>query len=165
MLRIFYAACVEPWLPGADQVAAIGRLLTAPSRVDILPRAQLVQTWASQHPAQPTIEACQVRAWANKPSRRAWLFVDRSETRDSVLWLLGHELAHIELGLAPLLQAAVAAPHSADYLTSDAAHEAHPEERFANQVGAAVLGMLTGRRQALDRLWWRKRARTLAICR
>lgn len=163
MLRVRYAPGTEPWLPSADQVATLGRLLTAPAVAEIHPRASLSRLWAAQRPGR-AIGACQVRAWARKAERDVFIFVDRSETPASVLWLLGHELGHLELRRAPLLELAVDVPQAPDYLTSDAAHEADPEEQACNAVGTAVLGLLTGRPRALDRLWWRRRVRALGIC-
>lgn len=146
----------RPWLPSPQQLQTIDGLLTGPVEVELHPRASLAQVWRAVHhgedlPGGPD----SIRAWTSRD--QVWIFVDRSETRRSALWLFGHELAHAELNRAPFLKLALAAPANPLYLVSDDAHEAAPEEQFANRAGATLLELLTGRGAALDRRWWRRR--------
>ena len=87
------------------------------------------------------------------------LFVDPTETRDSVLWLLHHELAHVGVTQTPgLVSSLRRAPRPPGYPNDDDAHESHPEERHANAVADAWMS-LRGRPQGLDRRWWRSQVK------
>lgn len=143
------------WLPELPQLQVIDQLLTGPARVELHRRADLTRIWREQHDAELPGGPWSIRAWAS--GDQAFLFVDATETPRSTLWLLGHELAHVELNRAPLLKAAVAEARDPDYLISDDAHEASPEEQFANRAGATLLELLTGTRADLNRRWWRQR--------
>jgi hypothetical protein len=85
------------------------------------------------------------------------LFVDETETKDSVKWLLLHELAHALVTAQPTLAETLRAePRPPGYPHNDDAHEAVFEERLANAFAdrhAPVPG--------LDRRWWRARTKTL----
>jgi hypothetical protein len=85
------------------------------------------------------------------------LFVDETETKDSVKWLLLHELAHALVTAQPTLAETLRAePRPPGYPHNDAAHEAVFEERLANAF-ADRLAPVPG----LDRRWWRARTKTL----
>lgn len=164
-LAVHFSEGTKRWLPSLEQLGLLDRLLRAPATVELLPRAKLAATWAQVHGGQALgVPPCSIRAWANKETRNAYIFVDASETRDSVIWLMGHELAHLELRLAPLVELSVTVPRGPEYLATDEGHEADPEEQLVNQVGASVVELLTGRRQMLDRHWWRARARRMGAC-
>ena len=165
-LTTIFSRGVAAWWPTVEQVELLDRLLRAPATIALLPRAELAATWARVHGGQALgVPPCSIRAWANKETRNAYIFIDASETRDSVIWLMGHELGHLELRRAPLVELSVTVPRGPEYLATDAGHEAAPEEQLVNQVGASVVELLTGRRQMLDRHWWRARARELGECR
>lgn len=88
---------------------------------------------------------------------RIRIFVDETETKDSVKWLLLHELAHALVSAQPTLAETLRAePRPAGYPHNDDAHEAVTEERLANAF-ADRLAPVPG----LDRRWWRKRTRTI----
>ena len=156
MLTVTYTPSVRAWLPAEATLTSVRKYLSRRTVVHLLPRRALAETFAREigHPLVGSLY--QLRAWSLKSRGEAWVFADQTETRDSVLWVLLHELAHLDLVGAGLLQAAVEAPRTAAYDT-DEGHEADPEERLANQVATALLGQLTGRSQALDRRWWRAR--------
>lgn len=164
-LTLRYATGTEPWVPAVDQLALVDRLLRAPATVELLPRAALGATWARTHGGQAMpVPPCSIRAWASKATRNAYIFVDASETPTSVLWLLGHELAHLEITHAPLVELSVTVPRGPEYLATDEGHEADPEEQLCNRVGASLVELLTGKREMLDRRWWRRRAGTRGEC-
>lgn len=151
----------RPWLPALQHLQVIDRLLTGPAQVQLHRRADLTRVWREEHGAELPGGPWSIRAWST--GDRAFIFVDPTETRQSTLWLFGHELAHVELNRAPLLKAAVAAPRDPDYLISDDAHEASPEEQLANRAGAMLLELLAGEREELDRRWWRQRVKARAL--
>ena len=145
----------ERWVPPPEQRRKIACLLSGTTLVEYVPRSQVHRVWARDHGGQPfPLNPYDFRAYAR--SGRTTIFVDPTETQQSATWLLLHELAHIELGRNKMLRGAYRRiPKSKNYLTSDRAHEAHPEEQLANQVAnswAPHIGIPTG----LDRLWWRK---------
>ena len=125
--------------------------------VEYHPRSAIRRVWASHHPGEPLpVPENSFRAWSR--AGRAVLFVDSSETYESALWLLLHELAHLDLVQSPMISRAyrsIAKP--ANYLSSDRAHESHPEEQLANIVATTVLGLIGYEPVQYDRLWWRSR--------
>ena len=91
---------------------------------------------------------------------RVVLLSDATETPASLTWLLLHELAHVQVNNAPMLDKAFSSvPRPANYLTSDAAHERYPEEQMANLV-ADQLAPHFDSRPGLNRIWWRRRVRS-----
>lgn len=128
--------------------------------VEYHPRSAVGEVWARDHGGQTLpVKPYAFRAYAR--GNKAVLFVDDTETRDSALWLLLHELAHLDLDNAPLVHRAYRSiPKAADYLRDDGAHEAHAEEQLANLVADQVAPALGGR-PGLDRLWWRRRVAAL----
>ncbi len=145
----------ERWVPTATQRNRIACLLSGTTKVEYVPRSQVRSVWARDHGgAAMPLAPFDFRAYA-RPSRTT-LFVDSTETQESATWLLLHELAHIELGRNKLLrQAFRSVPKPRAYLTSDTAHESHPEEQLANQVADSWAQQL-GIRPGLNRLWWRR---------
>ena len=162
MLTVTYTASADPWLPVQGVLAGVRKYLSPRTVLHLLPRSALPTTFERELGAPFEGSPYQLRAWALKSRGEAWVFVDETETRDSVLWVLLHELAHLDLVGAGLLQAAVTVPRTAAYDT-DEGHEADPEERLANQVATAMLGKLTGCARALDRRWWRRRVCQLGL--
>lgn len=157
MLRISYYPGTQPWLPTSQQVDLIGTWLSAPAVVELYPRELLESIWERQNGRAMPVDSWSVRAWARKSTRTAQVFVDRTETRRSVLWLLLHELAHLELTASPLLQESVKARKDKAYLATDEGHQANPEEQFADRTATLLLPRLTDRPGQFDRLWWRNR--------
>jgi len=85
------------------------------------------------------------------------IFDDKTETADSLLWLLLHEIAHIWVTRTPKLRRQFRnRPKPKGYLTDDAAHESSPEEQFANMMADQWFHEATGQHGSFHRLWWRK---------
>jgi hypothetical protein len=151
----------EPWVPEPDHLADLACSLTDDVNVEIYPRADVARVWATEHQgAAMPVDRYAFRAFAK--GRRAILFVDSTETRDSVLWLLVHELTHLELPHSRLLfEVYRNRERHPDYLKSDEAHEADLEEQFANQIADAMMERL-GRPTGLHRTWWRERVQRMS---
>lgn len=146
----------EPWAPKPSELSPVACSLRGSVQVQIWPRSQLLRVWAQDNPGKPLPGGSHgFRAYTR--DRVVKVFVDPTETRDSVLWLLHHELAHVGVTQTPgLVRSLRRAPRPAGYPHDDEAHECHPEERHANAVADAWMALL-GRPEGLDRLWWRKR--------
>ena len=160
-IRLRAGPGTEPWVPSADDLASLACALTSDVEVELHPRAKVASVWAQEHEGRVLpVDRYAFRAFSN--GRRAVLFVDDSETRDSVLWLLVHELAHLELPQSRLLEEVYRnRERDPDYLRDDEAHEADLEEQFANRVADAMMLRL-GRPTGLDRRWWRARVRRMS---
>jgi hypothetical protein len=148
----------EPWVPDPATLQRLACLLTSDVEVEIYPRMSVAPVWAREHGGDrsslPT-DPYAFRAWSREG--RAILFVDDTETKDSILWLLVHELAHLDLPHSRLLRSAYRdRVRHPDYLKNDQVHEADPEEQLANLVADEVVARL-GRPSGLHRLWWRRR--------
>jgi len=156
-LRIIVYPGAERWAPNEAAVDKLACLLSTSATVEYVPRAQLAQIWARDHGGTPPpTNPYAFRAYSR--GNRTVMFVDNTETPTSAMWLLLHELAHVNLSSAKLLCNAYRyMPRRADYLTSDAGHEAHPEEQLANQVATAMLPKLGYPAAVCDRMWWRRR--------
>jgi hypothetical protein len=122
------------------------------------PRQERKRAWREDHPGQnPPGNPYSFRAYTIGNTTR--IFVDDTETRDSVGWLLLHELAHAVLNGTPHLARPLRRlPRPARYATDDAAHEAVPEEQVANRV-ADLLATRLGGQPGLNRPWWRAQTR------
>ena len=152
----------EPWLPTPEEARKLSSWVGGPVTVEYWPRSRAREAWERHHPGKTfQREPYSFRAWSNKKAKLAVLLVDELETRQSALWLLCHELGHLELNHAPLLRRAYKQKKKASYWTSDAGHEAHPEEQMANLVGTRTLARLGHPAVQLDRPWWRKRVRAM----
>lgn len=127
--------------------------------VEVVPRPFVRQLWSRDMGVKPFPGYYAFRAYTR--GDRVVLLSDAAETPQSLTWLLLHELAHVEVNRASLLDAALRSiPRPKDYLTSDEAHESWPEERLANLV-ADELSPRFGSRPGLNRLWWRERVRSM----
>ena len=150
-----YHSALENWLPSPGVLDRIATALQVCAVVEFIPRSQVEATWRSTHGDQPFPGLYAYRAYARGGHVR--IFVDATETPDSLLWLLLHELAHVAVDNNEFLDTAFRTiPRPANYTTDDRAHEAWPEEKVANQVADQWAPRLGGR-AGLDRLWWRKR--------
>lgn len=155
MLHVTYTEAASPWLPAEELLRRVSATLHTEAEVHFGPRVDLAAEFARQFGRAP--RPYSLRAWARRELGRAWVWVDHTETRDSALWLLLHELTHLELRGTGLLYAAVQAPRADDYDT-DSGHEADPEEQLANHIATQGLGLLLGGPVVpMDRLWWRAR--------
>lgn len=146
----------EQWVPTHNALETLGRALKVPVRVEFIPRSRVREIWSRDHPRADSFPGDYAfRAYTKDKLVR--LFVDQTETRDSALWLLVHELAHVAVDSNDLLDLAYNSfPRPAAYRTDDRAHEAWPEEQLANNV-ADQWGERLGYPAGLNRLWWRKR--------
>jgi hypothetical protein len=82
----------------------------------------------------------------------SYMFVDPTETPESIAWLTAHELAHQKVDTSPTLQAAFRdATVYESCVAGDAFHRYDPEERFCDGIATNLVG------KRLDRDWWRKR--------
>jgi hypothetical protein len=79
------------------------------------------------------------------------LFVDFTETPQSIGWLMGHELTHQDIKQNPSLTQAFAdsKPKNIDP-AGDIFHEIDAEERFCDGISSRLLGC------RFDRAWWRQ---------
>lgn len=152
----------EPWLPTHEEAAKLSRWVGGPITVEYWPRSRAEEAWKRHHPGQPFVrKPYSFRAWSNKKARLAVLLVDGLETRESALWLLLHELGHLELNHSKILRWAFKQKKQPGYWTQDAAHEEHPEEQMANRVGTKLMVKLGHPPVQLDRPWWRKRVKAM----
>lgn len=135
----------QAWIPRPPQMAALRRLFgKTKADVYIYPRSMANQM-LGRH-AEPYA----FRGFTRGTD--SYLFVDPTETPDSIAWLMAHELCHRMVADTPTLKAAFheATPHELDR-AGDPFHEIDPEERFCDGIATNLLGY----RQ--DREWWRAR--------
>lgn len=158
-LTFVWEAGTEPWLPSAELARRIAGTLERPVVVTWFHRRSLPEIWAEVHGGEAlTLPAYAFRAWARKGHDVAYIALDPTETLASATWLLLHELTHLMLPGAGLVQAACdLAPKPRDYMTSDEAHEAVLEEQLCNAVANAWLSSLGCPGGPFDRVWWRAR--------
>jgi hypothetical protein len=152
----------ESWAVRPEDARRIACLLTRDVRVDYWPRARVHEVWRRRHGQPLPVEPWSFRAWSS--GDRATLFVDETETYESALWLLLHELAHLDLVSSQLLHRAYrSVKKPPGYLSSDAAHESHPEEQMANFVATSSMQLLGHPAFQYDRPWWRRRSSLLRL--
>lgn len=98
-----------------------------------------------------------VRGWCEGEKSHIVVLVDDTETDESVLWLVVHELTHFALDHARFLRYMLALERdeigqSHDYDQSDdEEHERNPEEVLCNRFATVFTGADRGRK------WWRAR--------
>ena len=143
--------------PKKNHLQAINPLLTRSVEVFFHPRSEVGKIWKQDHGGKKLpVPKYAFRAYTN--GERVRIFSDETETPESLLWLLLHELAHVELARSPFLHRVYRKlPKPKNYMTSDAAHEAAPEEQFANLVADEWYSAIVGHPCTYDRLWWRHR--------
>ena len=151
----------EPWMPSAAARQQLASLLSGAVTVELVPRSALPALWARDFRGQRPLPAYAFRAYAR--DLNIVVLVDKTETPASVLWLLGHELAHTELTRSKLLRAAYRSiPKSSNYMTNDDAHEAHPEEQAANLVADQICEQEGLCQRGMNRRWWRARVKRIS---
>jgi hypothetical protein len=85
-------------------------------------------------------------------NNEAILFVDKTETPDSIAWLLAHELAHHLIFSKPSWREELLKKRPAHLDPSgDAFHALDPEELAADDIATKILGT------RFNRAWWRRR--------
>ncbi len=142
-LRVVTLPGAQDWVPDPSWLAWVGGWV--PPRTTI--------TFVRRPETMPR----QYRAVADRPrpdgSVNVRVLVDETETRDSVRWLVLHEMAHVLVSANPTLAETLRAErYPANYPHDDDAHEAVFEEQLANAF-ADRLAPVPG----LNRRWWRKR--------
>jgi len=141
-MRVVYGVDTLDYVPGPEFLADVGRR-AAPGTTLIFRR-------------RPPGKGHGYRAFAER-NGTVLLYVDETETKDSVKWLVLHELAHILVTAQPTLAETLRSqPRPSGYPKDDAAHEAVIEEQVANAY-ADLLAPVPG----LDRRWWRKRTQAM----
>ncbi len=135
----------KAWAPRPPQMEALRRLFgKTKADVHIYPRSMANQI-LGRHAAPYAF-----RGFTRGTD--SYLFVDSTETPESIAWLMAHELCHRMVAETPTMKSAFteAAPHDLDP-AGDSFHDIDPEERFCDGIATNLLGY----RQ--DREWWRKR--------
>jgi hypothetical protein len=144
-LRVVYHPNVYDWMPTPSWLAWLGKMPPKGTVLEFIRRPE--------HPLgnkYPYRAVAQQRLGGGTDIR---VFVDETETPDSVKWLVLHELAHVLVTAEPTLAETLRAqPRPPGYPHDDDAHEAVLEEKLANTF-ADRLAPVPG----LDRRWWRKR--------
>jgi len=122
----------------------------------IFPRRMVKTVWEYEKPLTPfPMKKYAFRAFAR--GSQITIFDDNTETKDSLSWLLLHEMAHVWVTRTPNLKEqfrSIKKPNG--YLTSDAAHESSPEEQFANMMADQWFKEWYNRSGSFHRIWWRK---------
>ena len=156
LLKLFCHVDATDWCPNGDLVDRISPLFNKEVSVSIFPRYLVSKVWEEDHPGQTyDKDYYAFRAYAGRDYCK--IFVDETETKDSVLWVMLHELAHISLASTPYLFKAYRHLTAPDYFESDEAHENDPEEQMANTVAMAVMDILGYGKVSYPRYWWRER--------
>jgi hypothetical protein len=97
------------------------------------------------------------RAFSIPNAREIHIFVDCTETPDSVLWIILHELAHVDVDTSIFATAFRSTRRARNYATSDKVHEANNEEKLANFVADSIMENVLGIKGGYNRTWWRAR--------
>lgn len=133
------------WTPDDRHLAVLRGYFSNPSmRAHILPRRLANKTLGKN------LGPYAFRAFTR--GNDSYVFVDPTETRRSVAWILSHELAHQKVDNSPTVSAAFA-----DALVpgldraGDEFHKVDAEERFCDGIATRLIG------KRLDRDWWRLR--------
>lgn|GEM_PF-6126456 len=146
-MRFFVHREACPWVP-TDQDVSVLKGFFGPrlpnGRLWIWPRRLASQILG--RPAGPT----DFRAFTR--GDESHVFVDPSETRPSVSFIIAHELTHQLVDTSPTLSSAFAdsSPRRTDR-AGDRFHEIDAEERFCDGIANRLLGT------RYDRSWWRRR--------
>jgi hypothetical protein len=154
-LRVVTLPNAEDWVPEPSWLAWIGSFVPPGTTVTFKRRAP------------PPVDR-PYRAVAKRAPCDVTVLVDETENRDSVKWILLHEMAHALVTANPTLAETLRAEKRLPgYPVDDAAHEALTEEKLANAFADRMIAEahrrgLLGGKPGLDRYWWRKRTRRYA---
>lgn len=155
-LSLFCHVDATDWCPHGDIIERLSPLFTKEVKVEIYPRHLVSKVWSQDHCDKPyEKDYYAFRAYAGCDYCK--IFVDETETKDSVLWVMLHELAHIALASSPFLFKAYRHLTPPDYFESDEAHESDPEEQMANCMALSWMDMLGYGKVNYPRHWWRQR--------
>lgn len=144
-LRVVTLPGAQDWVPDPSWLSWVGGWSPLPTTITFVRRPETVPK--------------AYRAVADRPHRdgsvSVRILVDETETRDSIRWLVLHEMAHVLVSADPTLAETLrAGRRPSGYPHDDDAHEAVLEEQVANAF-ADRLAPVPG----LDRRWWRKRTK------
>ena len=144
------------WMPSQEIIVKLGHFLHKPMCIRIFPRDMVFEVYDSEHPCPLNPEDYyKFRAYTS--GSKATVFVDDTETKESALWVILHELAHMDMKASPYLFKAYTLATPPDYNESDEAHERDPEEKMANLVATKWLGQCGCEEVEYARPWWRAR--------
>lgn len=148
-MKVFIHPEAKPWSPSKEDWAKIlafyGSRLEDDSQVYLWPR----------HLSEQVVPGKKLPPYSFRAVTRenvSNVFVDPTETRASVAFLIGHELTHQLVRKSPVLEKAFhdARPENIQRHT-DLYHLVDAEERFCDGISSKVLGTF------YDRAWWRSR--------
>ena len=147
----------EAWAPDSRFMDRVGTWAWPGVQIHIHPRNDIKRIFRRDNrwehfPKKPF----PFRAWNVSDKDTIRIFVDETETPESVKWMVLHELGHSIVGHTPELRKMRKFPKPANYATSDEAHASVPEEQWCNAF-ADRQAHAHGTRPGLDRVWWRKR--------
>lgn len=146
----------QEWAPSNDILDKLRELVHRPLKVEMFPRSMVPEIWSRDHDNKPfEKEPYSFRAYAS--GDRCVCFVDETETPESALWVLLHELAHMELPASKYLFKAYRMATAPNYFESDETHEADPEEQMANMAATQWMNALGFGPVSFPRMWWRNR--------
>lgn len=155
-ISVYCHADATDWSPSSDVIKRLSLFFTKEVRVEIYPRYLVKEVWEKDHCGKEyNKEYYAFRAYAGKDYCK--IFVDETETKDSALWVLLHELAHISLASAPYMFKGYRHLTPTDYHCSDDAHERDPEEKMANEIATSWMDLLGYGMVSYPRPWWRGR--------
>tara|TARA_R110000824_G_scaffold69223_2_gene178372 strand:+ start:110 stop:607 length:498 start_codon:yes stop_codon:yes gene_type:complete len=145
MFKLLIHKEARPWTPTDREIAMLKRAFDLPNTtLRIIPR-RLIPTF---HPQTTDPFAYEFRAFTRGPN--SYVFVDGTENRHSIAWLMAHELCHVEIGENEFLRDKFDAmtPPNLDP-RSDRFHALDPEERVCDERATNLFGT------TFDRFWWR----------
>jgi hypothetical protein len=143
----------EAWAPSSRFMDYVGTLTWPGTEVHLHPRKDIKRIFRKDNPLDPfPNKPYAFRAWNVSENDRIRVFVDETETPESVEWMILHEVGHSHVTHTPALKHLRRIPKPANYATSDEAHASVPEERWCNGFADK-----RARVPGLDRLWWRRR--------
>ena len=143
----------EAWSPDGAFVRKVERLAPPGTRVHLHPRSAVRDVYEGEGVSAPFPDKPYAfRGW-NQRSGPIHIFVDGTETPDSVKWLMLHEVGHSVVNATPELRRKLRrTPIPPTYAFSDETHGNVPEERWCNAFADAHAPV-----PGLDRTWWRRR--------
>jgi len=134
----------RPWVPERRDLDILRSAFDLPDvEVHLWPRA-----WIPEVIERPT-QTYSFRAFSKEG--RSHLFVDPTETKKSIAWLMAHELCHQRIRQEPSSREHLLEQRPPLDPAGDPFHELDPEERTCDEIATGLLGI------RLDRTWWRQR--------
>ena len=147
----------EAWAPDSRFMDTLGGWAPPNTVIHLHPRSEIRACFAKDNPHQRfPKKPFPFRAW-NAPHKGIRMFVDETETPDSVKWGILHEVGHSFVTHTPGLNRLRKIPKPLNYATSDEAHASVPEEQFCNAFADYLAPRMGVTGAGYDRAWWRKR--------